>query len=162
MLSLVACRSRRSRNHCSEVYEIFLVSQLRCRRGRKPVCPLNRQRNQVAPWIRLDRSTWGGGEGWEADCQIWRTEQRSLVWQEITQIWVWTSFIQTNRSTTLVWAPCGTSSNFSQFQVGHRLGTHLARVGWNLKKLKFSPNSSEVFHRLAITQLSVMKTCVTE
>ena len=47
----------------------------------------------------------GRGRGGE-DCQIWRNEQRSLVRQMITQTWVWTSLIQTNQSTTLVWAPC--------------------------------------------------------
>ena len=39
-------------------------------------------------------------------CQIWPNEQRTLVRQEITQTWVSTTFIQTNRSTTLVWVPC--------------------------------------------------------
>ena len=40
---------------------------------------------------RAHRRVRRGGE----DCQIWRNEQRSLVRQEITQTWVWTSFIQT-------------------------------------------------------------------
>ena len=47
-----------------------------------------------------------GGE----DCQILRNDQRSLVRQETTQAWVWTRFIRTYRSTTLVWAPCGWTS----------------------------------------------------
>ena len=60
----------------------------------------------VVPYRRVRR---GGGKGGRRgeDCQIWRNEQRSLVRQEITQVWARTSFIQTYRSTTLVWAPCG-------------------------------------------------------
>ena len=42
----------------------------------------------------------GGGGGGGGGVRL------SLVRQEITQPWVWTSFIQTNRSTILVWAPC--------------------------------------------------------
>ena len=60
----------------------------------------------VVLYGRVRRGGGKGGRGGE-DCQIWRNEQRSLVRQEITKTWVWTSLIQTNRSTTLVWAPCG-------------------------------------------------------
>ena len=46
-----------------------------------------------------------------------------------------------------------TQANSSQVHnfdgVGYRLATHLAWVGLNLIKLKFSPNSSQLFHRLA-------------
>ena len=46
-----------------------------------------------------------------------------------------------------------TQANSSQVHnfdgVGYRLATHLACVGLNLIKLKFSPNSCQVFHRLA-------------
>ena len=51
-----------------------------------------------------------GGKGGE-DCQIWRSDQQSLVRQEITQAWARASFIQTYRSTSLVWAPCGLTSS---------------------------------------------------
>ena len=55
-----------------------------------------------------------GGEGWGKGGGMGKTvkygdDWRSLVRQDISQAWVWTSFIQTNRSTTLVWAPCGST-----------------------------------------------------
>ena len=61
-------------------------------------------RQGVVLYGRVRRGGGKGGRGGD-DCHIWRNEQRSLVRQEITQTWVWISLIQTNRSTTLVWAP---------------------------------------------------------
>ena len=46
---------------------------------------------------------------------------------------------------------------WSWVSFGHPLGLswlELDRAGWNLIKLKFSPNSSQVFHRLATTVYS--------
>ena len=37
----------------------------------------------------------GKGRGVGKIVKIWRNDQRLLVWQEVTQDWFWTSFIQT-------------------------------------------------------------------
>ena len=53
---------------------------------------------------------WGGvGERGREDCQIWWNDWWSLVWQEMTQTWVRTSFFQTYWSTTCMdslWWDC--------------------------------------------------------
>ena len=49
---------------------------------------------------------------------------------------------------TVLATQANSSQVFKLVQVGYRLATHFARVGL-LIKLKFSPNPSQVFHRLA-------------
>ena len=78
----------------------ILPGSRRSRLDRRPKFP------SLSYYIDVWGGVGGSGRGGE-NCQIWRNEQRSLVRQEVTQTWVWTSPNQTNRSTTVVWASCG-------------------------------------------------------